>query len=168
MNNKTLIYVILVLLSLCILIGMIWCVQNYPKEVIKTDTIEKVEFKWKDTVIKDTIVKPKYIEVIKRDTVYDSKGNEIELVKENKIYQDTIVCEKDTAEVEIYISGVETSLDSLKMRFKTHTEIRTVEVTKYIAKKRKLFELKPQITTGYDPFHKDFGVVIGVGIGINL
>ena len=75
----------------------------------------------------------------------------MELVRTQNTYQKSFVSEKDTAEVEIYVSGVETSLDSLKMRLNTHTEIRTVEVTKYIDKKRKF----------------NFGVGVGYGFGVN-
>ena len=171
MNNKTLIYVILVFLSLCILIGMIWCVQNYPKEVIKTDTIEKVEFKWHTDSFTDTIVKPKYIKVLKRDTVFKENGDTMELVRTQNTYQKSFVSEKDTAEVEIYVSGVETSLDSLKMRLNKHTEIRTVEVTKYIDKKRTFFDrFGIGLQGGYGIGLKDreFQPYIGIGVNFNL
>lgn len=152
MNNKTLIYVILVILSLCILIGMIWCVQNYPKEVIKTDTIEKVEFKWKDTIIKDTVFIPKVINKLKVDTFYTKEGKDTLLVTESKEYKDTISTnDGDSVVLNQWITGIQASLDSTSVILKKKEVIKTIEITKTIEKKRKF----------------NFGVGVGYGFGVN-
>lgn len=170
MKNNVLIYVVLVLLSLFILGGMIWCVNEYPKEVVKTDTIIKSDTIWKDTVIKEKELVPKYVKILKRDTVYKKDSSEIVLERTSETYQKSLVSAKDTADLTLYVSGIETSLDSLKMRLKTHTEVKTVEVTKYIQKKKTIFDhvhIGLQVGYGYGLRNKDFEPYAGIGIGVN-
>ena len=146
-----------------------------PYEVIKTDTITttKTDTLWKDTTITKTDTKVKYIQVVKTDTVYDKQGNEIELITDNKTYIDTICAQKDTAIVTSYISGVNAKLDSLKVEMKKSEVIKTntVTVEKYIKEQKKLWDrihLQPQATFGYDPINKNWGAVIGLGVGIDI
>lgn len=171
MNNSTLIYVVLVILSLFVLGGMFWVNSRLPRVIERVDTIEKVEFKWKDTIVKDTVFQPKYIKVLKRDTVFRENGDTMELVRTSETYQKTIVSDKDTANLTLYLSGIETSLDSLEMAFKTHTEIRRVEVTKYIEKPKTFLDrihIQPQITSGFDLVNHQWGITAGIGFGIDL
>lgn len=168
MKNNVLIYVVLVLLSLFILGGMIWCVNEYPKEVVKTDTIIKSDTIWKDTVIKEKELVPKYVKILKRDTVYKKDSSEIVLERTSETYQKSLVSAKDTADLTLYVSGIEPSLDSLDLRLRTHQITNTIEVTKYIEKKKKLFSVQPQATFGYDPIRKEWGFLVGVGVGVNL
>ena len=167
MKNNVLIYVVLVLLSLFILGGMIWCVNEYPKEVVKTDTIIKSDTIWKDTVIKEKELVPKYVKILKRDTVYKKDSSEIVLERTSETYQKSLVSAKDTADLTLYVSGIETSLDSLKMRLKTHTEVKTVEVTKYIQKKKR-FGIGVGVGYGYGLRNKDFEPFVGISLTYNL
>lgn len=167
MKNNVLIYVVLVLLSLFILGGMIWCVNEYPKEVVKTDTIIKSDTIWKDTVIKEKELVPKYVKILKRDTVYKKDSSEIVLERTSETYQKSLVSAKDTADLTLYVSGIETSLDSLKMRLKTHTEVKTVEVTKYIQKKKRL-GIGVGVGYGYGLRNKDFEPFVGISLTYNL
>ena len=94
---------------------------------------------------------------IKRDTVYTEKGDTIQLITEAKTFEKRLISDKDTADLKIYASGINTSLDSLKMRLKTHKEIitNTVEITKYVERKK----------TVWDRFH--IGIQGGYGYGFN-
>lgn len=171
MKNSTLIYVVLVILSLFVLGGMFWVNSRLPRVIERVDTIEKVEFKWKDTIVKDTVFQPKYIKVLKRDTVFKENGDTMELVRTSETYQKSIVSDKDTADLTLYVSGIESSLDSLEMRFSTHTEIKTIEVTKYIEKPKTFWNkihIQPQVTSGYDFINHQWGIMGGIGFGIDL
>lgn len=170
-KNSTLIYVVLVIISLFVLGGMFWVNSRLLEVIERVDTVEKVEFKWKDTIVKDTVFQPKYIKVLKRDTVFKENGDTMELVRTQETYQKSIVSDKDTADLTLYVSGIETSLDSLEMRFKTHTEIKTIEVTKYIEKPKTFLDrihIQPQITSGYDLINHKWGIVGGIGVGIDI
>ena len=142
-----------------------------PYEVIKTDTITttKTDTLWRDTTITKTDTKVKYIQVVKTDTVYDKKGNEIELITDNKTYIDTICAQKDTAIVTSYISGVNAKLDSLKVEMKKSEVIKTntIEVTKYI-KQNKRFNVGVQTGVGYGFTSRQIEPYVGFGIQINI
>lgn len=175
MKNNILIYVILVFLSLLILVGMVWCTYQYPIEVVKTDTVfsTKTDTLWKDTTIYEKEIKEKKVVEIKRDTVYTEKGDTIQLITEAKTFEKRLISDKDTADLQIYTSGINTSLDSLKMRLKTHTEVitNTVEVTKIVQKKKTVWDkisIGLQGGYGYTFNSREFQPYIGVGIGINL
>lgn len=141
-----------------------------------TDTVivERTDTVWKTDTFKVVQPKPKYIEKIKVDTVFDKQGNEIELVTENKIYQDTIpTCARDTVLVTSYISGTNAQLDSLNviLRKSEITKTNTVEITKYIEKKKSFFDrfhFAPNVSVGYGITQKKADVYIGVGLCFDL
>lgn len=150
-------------------------ILNETSEVVKTDTVfsTKTDTLWKDTTIVEKEFVPKYIIKQKTDTLFKANGDTVELVTESKRFDKTLISDKDTAEVEIYTSGIETSLDSLKMRLKTHTETvtNTVEITKYIERPKKLWNrihIQPQVTSGYDLINKQWGITCGIGVGIEI
>ena len=145
------------------------------KEVIKTDTVftRKTDTLWKDTTIIEKEFVPKTIVKIKTDTLFKENGDTIQLITESKRFDKSIVSDKDTADVEIYTSGINTSLDSLKMRFKTHTDVitNTVEITKYIQKKKTFWNrwhVGLQGGYGYTFKTKDLQPYVGVGISFDL
>lgn len=88
------------------------------------------------------------------DTVYTKDGDTLNIITEAKRYDKSLVSDKDTCDLEIYTSGINTSLDSLKWRLKTHTVTNTITITKYIEKKRKFWD---KINIG-----------VGVGYGLGL
>lgn len=143
------------------------CIQTDTIKVTERDTV------WLDTVIiKEKPVEKKIVEV-RRDTVYLKNGDTLTLVTEHKTYQERLVSGKDTADIQVYTTGINTSLDSLKMRLKTHTEIvtNTVEITKYIEKKRKFldrFVIVPNISVGYGIIGKKPDIYVGIGVGFEL
>ena len=161
MNSNTLIFISI---AICfIILGFFYLDRSGYfdpiKEVIKADTVftTKTDTLWKDTTIVEKEIVPKYIIKKNVDTVYTKKGDTLNLITEAKRFDKRLISNKDTADIQIYTSGIETSLDSLKMRLKTHTDVitNTVEVKKYIQKKK----------TFWNRFH--IGVQAGYGYGFN-
>ena len=105
--------------------------------------------------------------------MYTKEGDTFNLITEAKRFDKRLISNKDTADVQVYTSGINTSLDSLKMRFKTHREIvtNTVEVTKYVKERKRFidrFHIQPQVGVGYGVLNKKFDTYVGVGIGFDL
>jgi hypothetical protein len=160
-KNNTLIWVfaILTMIVICLLyFDVKYDIGEWLRKTPEVDTVynEKIDTLWKDTTITQTELVPTYIEIVKRDTVYKN-GKPIELLTENKTYNDTIECAEDTAVVTSYISGVNPNLDSLKVKLSRREIIKTntITITKYIEKKK----------TFLDRFH--IGVQGGYGYGFN-
>lgn len=171
MKSNTLIWVCLFII-LVILGGFYFGKCYFNKKIEKIDTIitTKTDTLWKDTTIWKYKTVPKYINVIKRDTVYDKEQNPIELVTENKVYQDTIVCAKDTVAVTSYIRGINASQDSIKVWLKKSeiTKTNTIEITKYIEKKRNRIHIVPNVSVGYGLVNKKPDIYVGIGVGIDI
>ena len=177
MKSNTLIFISL---AICfIILGFFYLDRSgyfdTRKEVIKTDTVftRKTDTLWKDTTIIEKEFVPKYIIKKKVDTLFKANGDTIQLITESKRFDKSIVSDKDTADVEIYTSGINTSLDSLKMHLKTHTDVitNTVEVTKYIQKKKTFWDrwhVGLQGGYGYTFKTKDLQPYVGVGISFDL
>lgn len=173
MKNNTILLVIGFII--CVLLGcLIW--HGYtPTEVVKTDTVfsTKTDTFWKDTTIYEKEIKEKKVVEVRRDTVFTEKGDTLQLITEAKTFEKSLISDKDTADLQIYTSGINTALDSLKMRLKTHKEVitNTVEITKYVEKPKTLLDrihIQPQVTSGYDLINKQWGITAGIGVGIEL
>ena len=127
-------------LLICILMGCtLWYVQTLPKigetdTIFVSDTIRQVDTL---TVFKEKPI-PKEVIKVKVDTFYTKEGNDTTLITENKVYQDSLCVQNDTAIVTNYISGINAKLDSTKVQLKITKETitNTVEITKYIEKKK--------------------------------
>lgn len=87
-----------------------------------------------------------------------------------------MVTDQDTLEYQCLIEGYSIDGDSMPRLtdFKAHykakyTQTNTV-ITQPIIKpqKRKLIHIQPQATFGYDPLNKQWGAVVGFGIGLNI
>lgn len=177
MNSNTLIFISI---AICfIILGFFYLDRSGyfdpMKEVINTDTVftTKTDTIWKDTTIVEKEIVPKYIIKKNVDTVYTKEGDTLNLITEAKRFDKRLISNKDTAYLQIYTSGIETSLDSLKMRFKTHTDVitNTVEVTKYVKERKRFidrFHIQPQVGVGYGVFNKKFDTYVGVGIGFDI
>lgn len=178
MRNNTLIFISL-FITLAIL-SIFYVNDNYNiKDLFnntqKTDTVfsTKTDTLWKDTTIIEKEFVPKTIVKTKTDTLFKANGDTIQLITESKRFDKTILSGKDTADVQVYTSGINTSLDSLKMRLKTHKEVitNTVEITKYVEKKKTFwnrFHIQPQVGVGYGVFNKNIDAYVGVGIGFDI
>ena len=177
MNSNTLIFISI---AICfIILGFFYLDRSGyfdpMKEVIKTDTVftTKTDTLWKDTTIVDNDIVPKYIVKKNVDTVYTKKGDTLNLITEAKRFDKRLISNKDTADLQIYTSGIETSLDSLKMRLKTHTDVitNTVEVKKYIQKKKTFwnrFHIGVQAGYGYGLNYKGLEPYVGIGASFDL
>ena len=174
MKNNTLIFISL-FITLAILsifyVNDNYNIKDWFNNTQKTDTVfsTKTDTLWKDTTIIEKEFVPKTIVKIKTDTLFKANGDTIQLITESKRFDKSIVSDKDTADVQVYTSGINTSLDSLKMCLKTHREIatNTVEVTK---RKRFIdrFHIQPQVGVGYGVFNKNIDAYVGVGIGFDI
>ena len=177
MNSNTLIFISI---AICfIILGFFYLDRSGYfdpiKEVINTDTVftTKTDTLWKDTTIVEKEIVPKYIIKKNVDTVYTKEGNTLNLITEAKMFDKRLISNKDTADVQIYTSGIETSLDSLKMRLKTHTDVitNTVEVKKYIQKKKTFwnrFHIGVQAGYGYGFNYKGLEPYVGIGASFDL
>lgn len=142
-----------------------------PQNITKTDTVTVTDTMWKDTTITQREIKEKKIEIIKRDTVYTQGGDTLQLITEAKTFEKSIVSDKDTADVQIFTSGINTSLDSLKLRLKTHTVTNTIEITKVVEKKKTFwdrFHIGIQSGYGYAFKSKEFSPYVGIGGSFDL
>ena len=177
MNSNTLIFISI---AICfIILGFFYLDRSGyfdpMKEVINTDTVftTKTDTLWKDTTIVEKEIVPKYIIKKNVDTVYTKEGDTLNLITEAKRFDKRLINNKDTAYVQIYTSGIETSIDSLKMRLKTHTDVitNTVEVTKYIQKKKTFwnrFHIGVQAGYGYGFNYKGLEPYVGIGASFDL
>ena len=176
-NNNLMAFCLFVLILMGVLYGMRDTIISHiiDRYSNKSDTVivTKTDTLWRDTTITKTDIKLKYLKVVQTDTVYDKQGNEIELVTDNKTYQDTILCGQDTINYQIHISGIKSRLDSINLRLKKSEVIKTntIEVTKYLERNKTLwnrFHIQPQATSGYDVINKKWGIMIGIGVGVDL
>ena len=177
MNSNTLIFISI---AICfIILGFFYLDRSGyfdpMKEVINTDTVltTKTDTLWKDTTIVEKDIVPKYIVKKKVDTVYTKEGDTFNLITESKRFDKRLISNKDTADLQIYTSGIETSLDSLKMRLKTHREIvtNTVEVTKYVKDRKRFidrFHIGVQAGYGYGFNYKGLEPYVGIGASFDL
>lgn len=166
-NNKTL-NILSVIAIIMMAISFVCVYNKTPSNPPKADTVTKVDTFWQDSIIYKDRVKlvPKEVEVIKYDTI--TKDTVLTTVQ--KYYQERFYLGKDTADVGILASGINPSVDSIGIKLMTRrpTVVQTVEITKYVEKKRSIIHIQPQATFGYDPLNKNWGAVIGLGIGVDI
>lgn len=169
MNNK---WITLTLLSLLLtatfIIGCEYGEMRSVGQEISPDTITVSDTIWNTDTFNVVKPIPKYITKLRTDTVYTEKGDTIELKTENKHYQDTVACQQDTIILQSFITGINSSLDSVKVELKKQEITNTIEITKYVKEKPKLFKIQPQIGVGYGILNKNFDMYVGLGVGINL
>lgn len=177
MNSNTLIFISI---AICfIILGFFYLDRSGyfdpMKEVINTDTVltTKTDTLWKDTTIVEKELVPKIIVKTKIDTLFKENGETVQLITESKRFDKTILSDKDTADVQVYTSGINTSLDSLKMRLKAHKEVitNTVEITKYVEKKKTFWNrwhIGIQAGYGYGLNYKGLEPYVGIGASFDL
>lgn len=177
MNSNTLIFISI---AICfIILGFFYLDRSGyfdpMKEVINTDTVftTKTDTLWKDTTIVENEIVPKIIVKTKIDTLFKENGETVQLITEAKRFDKRLISNKDTADVQVYTSGINTSLDSLKMRFKTHNKVitNTVEITKYVEKKKTFwnrFHIGIQAGYGYGLNYKGLEPYVGIGASFDL
>lgn len=147
---------------LVILFGLFFatCYINSNKPaIIQTDTIfsTTTDTFFKTDTFKIEKLVPKKVFEVKRDTFYTKDSTEIILPTENKLFNDTIKCEGDTVQLQIFTSGINVDVDSISLMLRKREIIKTntIEITKYVEKPK----------TFLDRFK--IGVGVGYGVGIN-
>ena len=171
MNEKKL-HNILMITALCLMTLSFFTVyyQNKtPKIIEKRDTTIIRDTVWKDTTIFEKQLVPKEVIKQKIDTVFTPSGDSLLLVTEKKTFERSLTMGLDTVDATITTQGINTSLESLKMRLRLH-QVNTqevVEITKYEEKNKRIV-IGPSATFGYDPLRKEWGFILGVGVTLNF
>ena len=107
-----------------------------PGEVVRVDTVTLSDTLYlHDTLTVDNPV-PYLVEKVKTDTVFTPAGDTIQLVTETKKYEENIIQDQDTAVVKAQITGINAEIDTISVMFNRREVINTIEITKYIEKKR--------------------------------
>lgn len=105
---------------------------------------------------------PKYITQVRIDTVKENTP----LIVENKVYTDSI-CTKDNDSIFVTntIQGVNANLLSTEVELRKTDKIitNTITITKHI-KDKKHWNIGPTLSTGFDPFNKQWVACVGLGI----
>lgn len=177
LTNNTLLCVATILVAICLVVMHYQnkTIQDFKNLIEQTDTTVTIKRDtiWKDTTITEKEFVPKYITKIKTDTLYKSNGDTVQLITESKRFDKTLTIDKDTADLQIYTTGINTSLDSLKMALKTHHEVITkeVEITKYVKQPKTFkdrFHISPQVGVGYGFINRKVDVYAGIGLSFDL
>lgn len=166
-NDK--LHTILLIIAIVMMVISFVCVCNRQPKVIETrDTTIIRDTVWKDTTIIEKQLVPKEVIKKKVDTVYTNLGDTLHLVTESKMFDKRFISSQDTCDLQIYTTGIKTSLDSLKWRLKTHrvntTEV--VTITKFVEHKK--LRITPQVGMGYGVFNKQCDMYIGLGFSYNF
>lgn len=142
-----------------------------PGEVVRVDTVTVSDTLYlHDTLTVDNPV-PYLVEKVKTDTVFTPAGDTIQLVTETKKYEENIIQDQDTAVVKAQITGINAEIDTISVMFNRREVINTIEITKYIEKKRKFlqrFHFSPNVSAGYGVFNRNLDVYVGFGVAYEL
>lgn len=142
-----------------------------PGEVVRVDTVTLSDTLYlHDTLTVDNPV-PYLVEKVKTDTVFTPAGDTIQLVTETKKYEENIIQDQDTAVVKAQITGINAEIDTISVMFNRREVINTIEITKYIEKKRKFherFHFSPNVSAGYGVFNRNLDVYVGFGVAYEL
>lgn len=154
-----LLVIILLIVGFLIFFGDDGKPEIVEKTVIVTDTLYQTVT---DTVtverllpVKEEVIK--FIEV-KKDTI---------LPVFNKYYQDTLIlCQNDSIIQEIYTSGLEHSIDSVKVELKKQETIvtNTITIDRIIKEKPKKLAVSLNVGYGYGVFNKRPDIYAGIGL----
>ena len=170
MKNSKYYIISIILCSIIFGIFGYYC-GSKPQKIEKIDTVTVTDTFWRDTTIVEKEFVPKEVIKKKVDTFYLKDGRDTLLLTESKRYGRRLISDKDTADLTVYVSGINTSLDSLKMRLRTHSVTNTTTITKYVERKKTLkdrIHIEPQVGVGYGLFNKKVDAYVGVGVGIDL
>ena len=142
-----------------------------PGEVVRVDTVTLSDTLYlHDTLTVDNPV-PYLVEKVKTDTVFTPAGDTLQLVTETKKYEENIIQDQDTAVVKAQITGINAEIDTISVMFNRRQVTNTIEITKYIEKKRKFlqrFHFSPNVSAGYGVFNRNLDVYVGFGVAYEL
>ena len=142
-----------------------------PGEVVRVDTVTLSDTLYlHDTFTVNNPV-PYLVEKVRTDTVFTPAGDTLQLVTETKKYEENIIQDQDTAVVKAQITGINAELDTISVMFNRRQVTNTIEITKYIEKKRKFherFHFSPNVSAGYGVFNRNLDVYVGFGVAYEL
>lgn len=171
---KDKLHTILLLTALVMMVAswvMLYCSKTEPN-IEKVDTVITSDTVFKTDTFRIEKLVPKKVVEIKRDTFYTKDSSEVVLVTENKEYKDTISTnDGDSIILNNFISGINPQLDSAKVSLKKKEVTNTIEITKYVEKKRTIwdrFSLGAGIGYGYGLKNKDLEPFVGFSLTYNL
>jgi len=135
------------------------------------DNSDTITLEKRDTiVIRDTIrttITPRPIErtIIRTDTIL--KDTVLEHISIHT--QDTLNLPSCTAILDVFASGVDVGIDSVKIDAQITTT--QVQITKYVERPKKLkdrIHISPQIGVGYGLINHKPDIYVGIGLSIDL
>lgn len=148
-------------------------------EASDTTKTTQVDTLYLTKVIRDSVPKETTVTVYIRDTLYQKEGDSIAatpviVTMKKKSYSNELIENDDTISYQAEVTGWSRNdddlprLDSLTFNIKHryYNTTNTIEINKPRDKQLKPF-ITPVVTAGYDPIHKQWGAMVGIGIGIN-
>ena len=151
-------------------------IQKQQKLLEQVDTITKHDTIYQSYYFNDTI--PQYIEKtkikIKTDTFYTNTGDTVKVDLKKKEYTNTLIQQEDTVKYHAYLTGRSLEdedypkLDSINIQTNRRVINTTTIIEKPIKQRKQIISIRPEITGGYDVINKQWGVVAGIGVGINF
>lgn len=182
MKDKTL-YILLTVATVIIAASVIVMHMQYDqinqlKDIINntdTTTTVRTDTVYQTKTVTDTVPKLVTKTIIKHDTLYKDSIQFI-LTLESKTFENTITEDDDTTVYQAHISGYNLNdenyprLDSIKLNtsHKTITVYQETIIERKVPQKTNKVYLAPQMTFGYDPINKQWGAVVGIGVGVRL
>lgn len=147
--------------------------NDYKHQLELVDTTKIHDTIYQTITLTDSV--PKYIKktITKTDTIYSITGDTLNVNLITKDYSNTFINDNDTITYNATITGRNYEgeqypiLDSISFKYNKQIINTTTIIEKPIQynKKWKLI-VTPTISTGYDPINKQFGTLIGIGVGI--
>lgn len=174
MKNNNIIWVS-ALIAVVLILCLIWADSRgfFDKggQVIKTDTVMVSDTLYLHDTLTVSHPVPYVVTKVKTDTVFSPQGDTLQLVTETKKYEENIIQDQDTATICAQVTGINAELDTISVMFNRRTVTNTVEITKYIQKKRKFldrFHFTTNVSAGYGIFTRKPDIYVGIGVGFEL
>lgn len=145
--------------------------KGYNNIIYKTDTIAKtsVDTFYVHDTIKVTKLEKTSSEALKKDTLVTMKGDTIEQATERTVWQKRHINGRDTADVTVYATGIDTSIDSVAINLNRYSVVQTntLEITRYVRKDKK-FSIGLQAGYGVGLQSGRLEPFIGVGVSYRI
>lgn len=184
--NYLLTYAAVILVGFLVLMGV--KVEKQKQEIKRLETlleasdttqITTVDTIYFEKVIKDTVPKETTVTIFLRDTLYQKEGDSVSatpvfVTMKKKSYSNELIQDEDTISYSADVTGWSRNddeyprLDSLNFTIRHryyNTNTNTI-INKPRNKTLKPF-ITPVVTAGYDPINKQWGAMVGIGIGLN-
>ena len=148
-------------------------------EASDTTKTTEVDTLYLTKVIRDSVPKETTVTVYIRDTLYQKEGDSVAatpviVTMKKKSYSNELIENDDTISYQAEVTGWSRNDDdqprlddiNFTIKHRYYNTTNTIEINKPRNKKLKPF-ITPVVTVGYDPLNKQWGTMVGLGIGIN-